>query len=206
MDLWLAGPETRKLLEKAIAEWHPHLADIDAKIAILMRDPASKSGGVVCLGDAKKASPMLRALGKEDYIFILEIAANEWQELDDKQRLALIDHLLCQCGAVEDEKKGTTYTILKPEIQLFKANLRRFGVWMDISDEEDDGDHAATTIEDMFSREAVAKRKGKSDDTQVTIEAAGSSVTLTGEDFQGISKKIRGLSKKLGKSKDDPEE
>lgn len=194
MDMWPAGPETRKLMEKAIAEWHPHLALVSDQIAVVMRDPAAKSGGVVNLGSSKKASPLVQVLGKEKYVFILEIAANEWQELDDTKRMALIDHLLCQCGAVEDDKKGTiTYTILKPEIQVFKANLRRFGVWMDISDEEDDGDHAATTIEQMFGKDAVAQRKAKKkgDDTQITLSTpGGKSVTVTGEKFKNLPKKI----------------
>jgi hypothetical protein len=176
MDLWLAGPETAKILEKAIAEWHPDLALVSDQIAVVMRDPAAKSGGVVNLGTSRKASPLVRALGKEQYIFILEVAAEEWRDMDDNKRLALIDHLLCQCGVKEDEKKDTiTYTILKPEIQMFKANLRRFGVWMDISDEDDDGDHAATTIESMFGKEAVAKRKAqKKGDGKVTIHIDGS--------------------------------
>jgi hypothetical protein len=177
VDLWLAGPETRKLMEKAIAEWHPHLASIDSMIAIIMRDPAAKSGGVVNLGASKKASPMIRTLSPEKYIFILEIAAAEWNDLSDSQRIALMDHLLCQCGINEGDeedaeeedadvpkpkKRGrprksveqeVTYYIKKPEVQMFKEEIQRHGVWMDISSKKDSGDQAVIAIEQVYKTE-----------------------------------------------------
>lgn len=159
MDLWLGGPETRKLLEKCVAEWHPHLAAIDQKIAILFREPAAKSGGVVSLGTVKKASPVVQALGV-DAIFILEIASVEWLELSEPQRLALMDHLLCQCGIKKDEEKeGITYCILKPEVHMFIAEVKRHGVWRDFPEEEDAGAAPTATIEAKFQKFLVESTK-----------------------------------------------
>jgi hypothetical protein len=190
-DIFLMeGPEMQKRLDYAIANWHPDLALAHDKIAVVMREKASKSGGVVVLGKSKKASPILQILGKKNYVFILELALDEWQPMPEENKMALLDHLLCACGVKTDEKSGgLSYFIKKPEIQMFKAELRRHGVWMDISDEEeegDDGDQAATTLEKVFLRkiaedmEVEVSMKVRGDDTENLTNSAAIDDALEG--------------------------
>jgi len=186
MELWKAGSEIRSLMRDVVAKWHPDLADFVDRIAIVMRDPAAKSGGVVTLGNSKKASPLVRILGENEFVFVLELAASEWVDLSDRQRAALIDHLLCGCGVKEDDKKkgGIAFFLKKPEIQMFKAEVRRHGVWMDISEDDDDGDLAATALEELFSS------KGK-DDTKISFTTSdGKTIETTSAGLVSLTEKL----------------
>lgn len=168
-DIWFAGSPVRDHLNFAVANWHPELADIIDRIMTVFREPAQKSGGRVVLGNARKASPMLKAVGKQfaqtDFIFVLEIAAEEWQHLDDTKRLALIDHLLCSCKAEEAEDDSEIkYSIAKPDIQMFSANVGRFGVWVDLqipeedSEKEKESENAAAAVESTVTSKSFADR------------------------------------------------
>lgn len=139
-DIWIASSDVQDVMKKLIANYHPDLALVVDEIAVLFREKASKSGGRVILGKTKKAPNLLSILGDKDYRFILELAADEWQNLDGTQQTALLDHLLCHCGVEEDAKTGDIkYTIKSPDLNFFSAELERHGNWRpneDTTDEE----------------------------------------------------------------------
>jgi len=129
-DLWEAGQDVREIMLKLISQYHPHLALVDSEIAIIFKAKASKSKGQVVLGSPKKAGAILKVLGKGEYKFILEIAADEWQSLSDTQRIAFMDHLLCGCKVEENEEDGTIKcSLVSPDVQFYYQELERHGDW-----------------------------------------------------------------------------
>lgn len=180
MDMWPAGPETKSMVEKAIAEWHPHLALVDHAIAVVFREKASKSGGRTVLGRSKKSSSLIQALVEGECEFILEIACDQWQELNDTKRMALIDHLLCYCQVEEKDDGSLKYSIRKPDIQMFSEEVKRHGVWMPLEEEgEDDNlDEAVTTLQDVF---------GSSSDSAASVDVSlSSTVTRSMSDSESL--------------------
>lgn len=119
-----------ELVHHHIAHNHPNLALVDKEIAVIFRGKASKTGGQVLLGKSRKAGSIFKLLGKNDYKFILEIAGDEWKNLTNEQKTALIDHLLCACKVEEDEKTGDVKcSIATPEVSFFLEELKRHGDW-----------------------------------------------------------------------------
>jgi len=171
MDLWEAGSDINDIVHKLVAEFHPHLALIVDDIAVVFREKATKKGGVIIPGKVKKAPSLLEVLGKRNYAFILEVGWDEWGGYSDKQRVALIDHLLCGCQSKVDEKGGgMKYFIAPPDFAFYKEEIRRHGIWQDIGS-EDDKDQAATTIEERFIKEKESEEKESDvDDEEETDE------------------------------------
>lgn len=129
-DLWTAPSEVMELIQYHISHNHPHLALVDKEIAAVFREKAGKRGGQVVLGVAKKAPPLMKVLGKSEYKFVLEIAADEWATLDNDQKSALVDHLLCYCKVEEDEESGEMkFSLGAPEVSFFWDELKRHGDW-----------------------------------------------------------------------------
>lgn len=157
MDVWLAEGATRDLMLHLIKEYHPHLALVEEQIAILFKEKASKSKGKVILGTAKKASTTMKALGKKDWVFIIEIGNDEWQKLSDEDRMARLDHLLCACGVEEKDDGTMRHHLIAPDASVYFANIERFGFHFDYDDEDEAAEKGATTIEDMFPSEEEEK-------------------------------------------------
>lgn len=129
-DMWEADADVIAMLQKLIANYHPTLALIDKNIAVVMKAKASKSGGIPVLGKASRAPAILGVLGKDDYEFVLMIAADEWQTLTNTQREALLDHLLCSCKCEEVEGSGDVKcSIATPDVSFFYDELKRHGDW-----------------------------------------------------------------------------
>ena len=107
INKWKAtDTEDLELLDHAIANWHPTLVDIRQEIAIVFKDKAGKVGGKPNLGKCIKAPGILSVLGDKEYQFILEIGYDLWLALEDTDKLALIDHLLCHVQSEEIERHG----------------------------------------------------------------------------------------------------
>lgn len=139
-DMWEADADVIALVQHWIANHHPKLALIDKNIAVIMKAKASKSGGVPVLGKARRSPAILDVLGKGEYEFILEIAADEWQTLTNTQRDALVDHLLCSLQCEEEEGTGEVKcSIREPDVSFFYDELKRHGDWRPRPQEEEPG-------------------------------------------------------------------
>lgn len=157
VDYWKANKEIQQQALDLVAKYHPDLALVSSEICIVFRDKASKSGGQVILGNSKKAQPLMNAVADADYKFILEIAADEWEEtLDTQQREALLDHLLCACVVEEDPKSGVTkFKVRKPDIMAYRDNVERYGMWFPKPEGDADGNRGAAAevdnlVDDLF--------------------------------------------------------
>lgn len=153
-NLYRADNAVVDIMKELIGQYHPDLAPINQEIAVIFREKAAKRGGQVILGKSQKAPPLIGVLGDTEYKFILEIAADEWQGLSKSQRVALLDHLLCSCRALEDEEKGDIkYFIAPPDVSFFYDELDRNGDWRPRPTEEDGDAEKRTPIEEIFGKD-----------------------------------------------------
>jgi len=152
VDYYMASKEVQQRVLDLVATNHPDLALISSEICVVFRDKASKAGGQVILGNSKKAQPLINAVAQADYKFILEIAADQWEdELDHKQQEALLDHLLCACVVEEDPKSGATkFKVRKPDITAYRDNVERYGMWFPKPEGDADGNRGeAGEVDDL---------------------------------------------------------
>jgi hypothetical protein len=148
-----ANAEIQDAAWDLIGKQHPDLGGTLNKgdIVVVFREKASKAGGQVMLGTARKAQPLVNALAGESFVFIVELAMDQWSSLDAKQREACLDHYLCACRADHDEKTGKTkFYVSKPPIQAYPENVERYGMWFPKDDDGDDGDDKDDPVGDMF--------------------------------------------------------
>jgi hypothetical protein len=131
VEIWKANEDIHKQMMALVATNHPDLALCVDEIVIVFREKAGKAGGQVVLGNSKKVAAIANAIGNTDYKFVLEIAADQWEnELTSRQKEALLDHLLCACRVDEDPKSGNIkYTVAKPDIAAYSDNVERYGMW-----------------------------------------------------------------------------
>ena len=145
MDKWKAGSEVVDTVKDLISKYHTHLLTLQNEFAVIFREKAAKAGDDVSLGKAGKAPPLLGVLGDIDYKFILEIASDEWAGLSEKERVALLDHLLCACRTKED-KNGAIQPYIQPPPGYYKEEVERHGWWRTGSTNKPD----KSAIEEIF--------------------------------------------------------
>jgi hypothetical protein len=113
---------------RLIPTYHPELAT--ARIVYIFVDKASKKAGKPILGKARRVSGSLEFLLERD--FIIEVALECWNEMPDRQRSALVDHLLESCTGVEDEQNGEMkWAMREADVREFTSILNRHGAWTD---------------------------------------------------------------------------
>lgn len=121
-----ASDTVGRIAGNLIPNYHPELGT--ARMYYVFIDKASSKGGRPVLGKAKKAGGFVEWAIESD--FILEIALDQWNELDEAKRTALVDHLLEYCTGVEDEKSGEMkWTTREPDVHEFSSILDRYGAW-----------------------------------------------------------------------------
>jgi FAD/FMN-containing dehydrogenase len=112
--------------QRLIPMYHPELST--ARIKYIFVDKAGMRNGRPRMGKVNKVTGAYEYLLEMD--FIVEVASDQWNEQTDRQRQALIDHLLEQCTGEEDENTGDMkWVVREPDIHEFSAILRRHGAW-----------------------------------------------------------------------------
>jgi hypothetical protein len=129
------GDSTWLLLDKARMH-HPHLAE--AKITLAYRrDWKADKDGLRTLGKCKKVSAVEKLFHGYDFVIILNFDVWMSEVLDEKKRLAILDHELCHAQVVED-KDGATVTdhegrpkwrCRKHDLEEFRDIVNRHGVY-----------------------------------------------------------------------------
>lgn len=122
---WRQFPEAERYIQRAVEQWHPHLAG--AAILAVSRPEAPLSGDKREWGKLKLASPMERALYGDliDYVMILPM--DVWNGLTDKGRMALVDHELCHAAGLDVDTEK--WTLKKHDLEEFAAVITRHGIW-----------------------------------------------------------------------------
>ncbi|GAF89263.1 unnamed protein product [marine sediment metagenome] len=129
--LWQAEKEVMDTVQSLIAQHHPHLAVCDNEIAVVFKEKASKAGDAVVAGKSAKAPELLGVLGETDWKFIITLGADVWVNLDDKEKLALLDHHLCACRVDEkpDNPGEYKFFIQPPDVAFYREEVERHGFW-----------------------------------------------------------------------------
>lgn len=118
--------EVEQIAKKLIAKNHSHLAT--CKVAYLFKNRAIKAKGRNVVATAKKISAENRVLS--GYHFLITVAYPTWKELDDKVKLAVVDHELEHCFVDDDEKTGEPkYSILDHDVADFRSIILRHGLY-----------------------------------------------------------------------------
>ena len=121
MTIWtVVSTEVLEIAQELIHEYHPSL--IEARVAFVFRDKASKSGNKMILGKASKISDKLKV--HLDYDFLIWLAEEEYSEMLPEQRRALIDHALSHCSFVDQIPEMRHH-----DIEEFKGIIERYGFW-----------------------------------------------------------------------------
>ena len=175
MEIWKAGTEVMEMVKKLIAKHHPHLVLIEGDIGVVFREKATEKAGLVIPGATKKAPPLLPILTdkKFTYKFIIEIGADAWNELDERQKMALLDHHLCAMKVEEDANSGEIKCVLRPpDFVGYKEEIERWGMWRPMDDD------TLSIIEEMFGKKAEETRaaqasRASGDDIEDVLEALG---------------------------------
>jgi len=128
-DTWLAGDDIKSTVRDLIAKYHPRLAMVVDEIAIVFKEKATEVGDVVIAGTTAKASPLFSILAEIPWKFVITLAADAWNDLDDRQKLALLDHHLCACGVKENKAGDQSFFVARPHVAFFKEEVERHGVW-----------------------------------------------------------------------------
>ncbi len=114
------------IAKRILPTYHTEL--VTARIGYIFVDTASKKGGKPVLGKVRKVSGALEFLLNKD--FLLEVALDQWNDLSDQQRVALVDHLLERCTGDDPEDGGEhKWKLREPDVQEFATILRRHGTW-----------------------------------------------------------------------------
>jgi len=121
-----SGDAIESVANGLIPQYHPELTS--ARMAYVFVDRAGKKAGKEVMGVTKKIGGVHEYLLEKDFLIV--IALDKWNELNEGQRLALVDHLLERCTGEEDESTGEMrWKVREPDVQEFASILQRRGVW-----------------------------------------------------------------------------
>ena len=130
--IWKAREEIVDQVHKLINDNHPQLSYLIEEICVVFREKAQVRGGQTVFGKVSKCSDLINAMGNTNYALIVELGADTWtNDLDGDAQEALLDSLLCSVSVEENAKTGEMkIKILNPDIQAFRSNIEKYGMWM----------------------------------------------------------------------------
>jgi len=111
---------------RLIAKHHSHL--VEAKIKYLFRTGSWSTQKRETWGKAQRISGQQAFLTGLD--FVITVHMDVWEQLDEKERIALVDHELAHCCKGEDDPEGNpTWYIQGHDVEEFISVIRRHGLW-----------------------------------------------------------------------------
>lgn len=108
------------MAEELIEEHHAHLKH--ANVGFLYRDKAAKSGETFVYGKARKVADKDKVFMEFD--FIIWIAKEEFERLENDRQRALVDHELCHCAGFPGGWKMRHH-----DVEEFVDIVIRHGLW-----------------------------------------------------------------------------
>lgn len=124
--IYATADNVQSIVDGLIPNYHPELAT--ARMLCCFVDQAASKGGRELWGKVRKLSGFLEWALEKD--FVVEVALDKWNDLTEKQRTALIDHLLERCTGEEEEETGAMrWKVREPDVQEFSSVLHRQGAW-----------------------------------------------------------------------------
>lgn len=125
---WENADTVHDVVMELIPEFHPELASANIR-CIYVSEASKQKNGKPVRGKSYKMS------GKNQFLaggcdFLIEVALDCWNESNNVQRKALVDHLLEQCTGEESEDTGEMkWRMRNPDVHEFSTILERHGAW-----------------------------------------------------------------------------
>lgn len=132
------APEVEEVGDRLVEEYHPHLRN--ETIRWIFRDKHALSKGKVVLVHPRKVSGLAGWL-HQGYLrdeppsftdlFVVEVPRDMWDVLDEKARVALVDHALCHFDVeIPDQgDKDRRLLVRAPDVAEFNVIVERHGLW-----------------------------------------------------------------------------
>ena len=117
--------EVEKIARELIGQYHSHL--VEAVIHYLFRKGPWTAQNRETWGKASKVTGVNHYLTGFD--FIITISRDVWDELNESQRKALVDHQLEHCNKDTDSKGNPKFNIVGHDIEDFVSVICRHGFW-----------------------------------------------------------------------------
>jgi hypothetical protein len=99
---------------------------VNADVAFLFRKKLTDH-------DRTRLAQASRVSGKLNYFTqldcLVEVNWEQWVNLSDERRIALIDHELCHFSREVSDEGETKYVLLSHDVEEFSAIVRRWGLW-----------------------------------------------------------------------------
>lgn len=149
------------------------------------------------LGKCRKVGDLDKKLHNFDFIVLVNHQA--WQDLDDRQRVALLDHELAHCavsvddeGEVKQDENGrTVYRIRKHDLEEFRDVVQRNGLYK--ADLEAFAAVCAEKYKTPTLFEEPEHRNGKAVDDGEKVVTTADGRRITVDEMMGeVSKKFAG--------------
>jgi predicted metallopeptidase len=123
------APDVTAIGKDLIETHHNHLLVV--RVFFVFRSKAKKHGDQEVWGTARKLSGLVSflATGITQDLFLIEIAEDVWEYLDDKTKVALVDHELCHCNVEDDPEKGLILSTRPHDLEEFNEIVVRHGAW-----------------------------------------------------------------------------
>lgn len=126
---YVDAESVESMAKQILPTFHPELAE--AKIKYYFVSEHAMKGGRAISGKARKLSGAAQFLAG-GFNFAIEVALDLWNNMNEAQRRATVDHLLEYCTGEEDEESGAmNYTMREPDVKEFSTIIRRHGAYND---------------------------------------------------------------------------
>lgn len=178
------APEVGDLVGKLVPMHHHHLIGRRIECVFLAKTP--KKGGRTVMGRAKVIQGLGSYLAGEagDRFGVIEIAAEEWAQLNAKQRRALVDHELCHF-IIDEDADGDPLKTIAHDVEEFTDVVRRHGLWKtDLTHFTSVAVEQLSLLPEASPREAASfsadlLRNVDLNELQAQMRRAGHDVTIT---------------------------
>lgn len=137
MSRYTPAPDVKEIAQELIPQYHPSL--VDARIEYVYDSKVPKKGAKEVWGSMRKISALPAYLaapenaqsgGAAEDFFVMTISKPVWEDLEHKDKVALVDHELCHALVKIDEDTGETKLYVVPhDLEEFTAIVQRHGLW-----------------------------------------------------------------------------
>ena len=124
-EFYEVSEELETIARELIQDHHSHL--VEARIKYLFRTGNWEVKKRETWGQAKKVGKEVNYL--TGYDFIVTIHRDVWDQLEGKEKRALLDHELQHCSAGSDDAGNKIWYIQGHDVEDFYAIIKRHGLW-----------------------------------------------------------------------------